>query len=106
MFEKIKSSIERLKAQFLSLFWATFLSTCKRLKVDQRAVAMKGIITIIVGLSVGLYVAAAVLPDAIIEITNSSTWTGAPTVVTTLATTVVGIVAIVSLILLVLKYAR
>lgn len=106
MFEKIKSSINQVKQQFLAMFWVTFVSTCTRLKLDNRAVGMKSIIMALVGLSVGLYVAASILPSAIIEITNSSTWTGAPTVVVTLATTVVGIISIVALIMLILKYTR
>lgn len=64
---------------------------------------MKGILMAIVGLAVGLYVAAAILPDAIVDITNSTNWTGAPTVVITLGTTVVGIIAVVALILLILN---
>lgn len=57
----------------------------------------------IVGLAVGLYVAAAVLPGAVVSITNATNWEGAPTVVITLGTTVVGIIAVVALIMIVLK---
>lgn len=52
----------------------------------------------IVGLAVGLIVASAVIPSAIVDITNSTLWSGAPTVVITLGTTVVGIIAVVALI--------
>lgn len=92
MFEKIKSSI---------------IQAIERFQRDRKAaVGLKGILMAIVGLSVGLYVAAAILPQAIVNITSSTNWTGAPSVVITLATTVVGIVAVVALIMLVLKYAK
>lgn len=106
MFEKIKSSINTVKAQFLSRFWAVFLAACTKFNVDKRAVGLKQVMMAIVGLSVGLYVAASILPQAIIDITNSTNWTGAPSVVITLATVVVGIVSIVALIMIVLKFAR
>lgn len=64
---------------------------------------MKGILIAIISLVVGLYVASALFPDAIVAITNSTLYTGAPTAVTTLATTVLGIVAVVSLILIIMR---
>lgn len=57
----------------------------------------------IVGLAVGLYAAAAILPTAIVEITNSTNWAGAPTPIITLGTTVVGIVAVTAFILMLLR---
>lgn len=106
MFEKIKSSIQQIKAQLALRFWTAFIAACYRFKVDQRAVGIRNVMMAILGLSIGLYVAASILPTAIINITTASVWTGAPAVVQTLATVVVGIVAIVALIMLILRFAR
>lgn len=57
----------------------------------------------IISLVVGLFVAAALFPDAIVAITNATLYTGAPAAVITLATTVVGIIAVVALILILLR---
>lgn len=57
----------------------------------------------IVGLVVGLYVASSLFPDAIVGVTNSTLYAGAPTAVVTLATVVLGIVAVVALILIILR---
>lgn len=64
---------------------------------------MKGIVVGLVGLGVGLYVASALIPGAIVAITCSTSYAGAPTVVITLATTVVGIVAVAALIMFLLN---
>lgn len=62
-----------------------------------------GFVGAIVGLAVALYVAASILPSAIVQITNATNWAGAPTAVITLGTTVVGIVAVVALIMMLLR---
>lgn len=82
------------------------MNPLKTLRKNTRAVGIGGIMMAIIGLSVGLYVAAAVLPEAIVNITNTANWSGAPSVVITLGTTVVGIVSVVALIMIVLKYVR
>lgn len=64
---------------------------------------MKGLLMGIISLAVGLFVAAAVLPTAIVNMTDTSNWTGAPAAVITLGTTVVGIVSVVALILILLR---
>lgn len=66
--------------------------------VNTRAFATQKII----GLAVGLTVASAVLPSAIISISDVDNWTGAPSAVLTLVP-VIGIIAVVALILMVLR---
>lgn len=56
----------------------------------------------IIGLSVALIVAAAIIPEAVVDITNTTLWTGAPTAVLTLVP-VIGIVVVVALLLMVLR---
>lgn len=56
----------------------------------------------IVGLAVGLIVAAAIVPSAIVSITNTTAWAGAPSAVITLVP-VIGIVAVVALVLMMLR---
>lgn len=90
----LKNSIRR----FLKIWTAWILLASRRFVNSCVAMGLGGKMYGIVGLAVGLVVAAAVLPDAIIDITNSSLWTGAPAVVITLGTTVVGIIAVVALI--------
>lgn len=60
----------------------------------------------IIGLSVGAYVMASVLPGAIVDLTNETLWTGAPAVVITLGTVVLGIIAVVAAILILLRSAE
>lgn len=84
----------------LFAFVVTFLTKFFR---SVRAEASGGFIGGIVAIGVGLYVAAAVIPDAIVDITNTTLWAGAPPAVITLGTTVLGIVAVVALVLLFLK---
>lgn len=57
----------------------------------------------IVGLAIGLIVAAAVLPTAIVTMSNETEWDGAPASVITLATVVVPIVAVAALVMLILR---
>lgn len=64
---------------------------------------MKGILIALISVAVGLYVLGAIFPDAIVSVTNSTAYTGAPAAVITLATTVVGIVAVVAVILILLR---
>lgn len=56
----------------------------------------------IVGLAVGLIVAAAILPTAVVSITNTTAWEGAPTAVITLVP-VLGIIAVVAIVLMMLR---
>lgn len=48
----------------------------------------------IIAIALALYVAAYTLPEAFVALTCSTSWTGAPTAVTTLGTTVLAIVVI------------
>lgn len=73
----------------------------KRLWHNTRA-ASSGIIATLIFISIGLSVGAAVLPQAIVDISNTTKYTGAPTAVTTLVP-VLGVVAIAA-VLLVLVY--
>lgn len=73
----------------------------KKLWKSTRA-ASSGIIVTLIMLSIGLTVGAAVLPQAIVDISNTTKYTGAPTAVTTLVP-VLGVVAIAA-VLLVLLY--
>lgn len=56
----------------------------------------------IIGLAVGLFVAAALFPDALTSLTNA-TYTGVPAAVKTVATTVVGICAAIALVMILLR---
>lgn len=51
----------------------------------------------IIGIAISLYVAAYTLPDAFVQLTCSTNWSGAPTSVTTLGTTVLAIVVIAAI---------
>lgn len=56
----------------------------------------------IIGLAVGLIVAGAVLPSAVVSISDTSNWTGAPAAVLTLVP-IIGVVAVVALLLMILR---
>lgn len=77
----------------------------KKLWHNKKAVGGAGFAGIVISLAIGLYVAAAVLPSAIVDITNSTKWSGAPTAVITLLP-IIGIVGVVALILLILRKVR
>lgn len=64
---------------------------------------LKGKLLAIVGLVVGLYVAAELFPDALVSVTCSTSYAGAPSAVITLSTLVLGIVAVVALILIIIR---
>lgn len=68
-----------------------------------RAQAQAIILTLIM-LSIALTVGAAVLPQAIIDISNTTKYTGAPTAVTTLVP-VLGVVAIAAVLLILIYTA-
>lgn len=59
-------------------------------------------VTALIGLAVGLIVASAIIPTAVVDITNTTLWTGAPTAVLTLVP-VIGIVAVVAILLMLLR---
>lgn len=56
----------------------------------------------IIGISIALIVASAVLPSAIVGITNTTIWAGAPTSVITMVP-VIGIVAVVAILIALLR---
>lgn len=58
----------------------------------------------IIGLALGLIVAAAVLPTAVIMFTNTTAWEGSPDAVITLVP-VVAIIAVVALVVIIVKSA-
>lgn len=72
---------------------------------EKRKLASKDMLGVIVAIVLGLTVAAAILPQAVIDITNTTKWTGSPAAVTTIVP-VIGIVAVVALIMIVLRYVR
>lgn len=59
----------------------------------------------IIGISIALIVAAAILPTAVVDITNTTKWTGAPTAVLTLVP-IIGVVAIVAVLLMLVRSRR
>ena len=65
---------------------------------------MGGLLVGIVGLVVGIYVAAALLPDAVVDISNATLWEGAPAAVITLGSTITGIICVVAFIMILLKH--
>lgn len=91
MFGKLKRALSNYFAWFLY----TVASLFSPLVRCTRAI---GNMMKIIGLAIGLTVASALVPDAIVELTNSSLWSGAPTAVVTLGTVVLGIIAVVALI--------
>lgn len=60
----------------------------------------------IIMLSIGLFIAAAILPTAITTFANTSLWTDTPAAVQTLATTVVPIVAVAVLVIAMVRNKR
>lgn len=58
----------------------------------------------IIALSLGLIVAACILPTAVVMITNATAWAGSPDAVITLLP-VIGIIAVIALIVMVVKGA-
>lgn len=62
----------------------------------------KGLMSGIISISIALIVASAILPTAIVDITNTTLWEGAPAAVLTMVP-VVGIVALVAILLALLR---
>lgn len=58
----------------------------------------------IIGISLGLIVAACVLPTAVVMVTNETAWAGSPAAVLTLLP-VVGIIAVIALVVIVVREA-
>lgn len=105
--KKMKRAIRDQNTRFLRAYVLWYASVSKLFRVfmaERSARGMYSLIMGIIGLSVGSAVAAATLPQAIIDLTNGSLWTGAPAPVQNLATSVVGIVIIVIFIIMLLKF--
>lgn len=64
-----------------------------------------GVVGSIVGIAVGAYVVASMIPDAVILVTNETNWEGAPDSVKTLGTLVLGIIIVVACIFIFLRLA-
>lgn len=64
-----------------------------------------GVVGSVVGIAVGAYVVASMIPDAVILVTNETNWEGAPDSVKTLGTIVLGIIIVVACIFLFLRLA-
>lgn len=77
----------------------------KKLYRNVKAASAGGFAAAIIMLSIGLYVAASILPGAVVDITNTTKWSGAPASVLTLVP-IIGIIAVVAVILLVLRKVR
>lgn len=76
----------------------------RKFKHNRKAVQLLGVGLAIIGLVIGITVAANLLPDAIVDITCSTSYAGAPAAVITMMTTVLGIVIAAAVILLVFKH--
>lgn len=87
MFEKIKSAFGRFVAVFMLII------TNYRAEMTDK----------IVGLVIGLTVAGAMLPSAIVSLSNSTLYSGADAGVITLATVVLPTIAVIAVVLIVLK---
>lgn len=54
-------------------------------------------------LAIGMLVAAYVLPNAVVQLTNVTLWTGAPSAVLSIVP-VLGIVAVVALLIMIIRH--
>lgn len=54
-------------------------------------------------LAIGMLVAAYVLPNAVVQLTNTTLWTGAPSAVLSIVP-VLGIVAVVALLIMIIRH--
>jgi len=59
--------------------------------------AKGGVAGYIIGVVLALYITAYTLPEAIVALTNATNWSGAPTAVITLGTTVLAIIVILGI---------
>lgn len=91
---------------FFYFFTSEIMNFISKFSRNTRAIGLMTIGMAVIGLVIGLTVAAELLPDAIVDITCSTSYAGAPAAVITMMTTVLGIVIAAAVVLLILKFVR